>query len=110
MRKGTNCTPVGANILMANFESKYICLYIKDKTKIFLRFIDDLFMIWTDSEQELLDFLSDLNKNYPSIKLKFTYSQTKQEFEDALIYKVQNDMLQTTISRKQKNRKKYLDS
>lgn len=67
-------------------------------------------MIWTDSEQELLDFLSDLNKNYPSIKLKFTYSQTKHEFQDALIYKVQNGMLQTTISRKQKNRKKYLDS
>ena len=29
---------------------------------MFLRFIDDLFMIWTDSEQELLDFMSDLNK------------------------------------------------
>ena len=110
MRKGTICTPVRANILMANFESKYICLYIKDKTKMFLKFIDDLFMIWTDSEQELLDFMSDLNKNYPSIKFGFTYSQTKHEFQDALIYKVQNNMLQTTISRKQKNRKKYLDS
>ena len=77
---------------------------------MFLRFIDDLFMIWTESKQELLDFMGDLNKSYPSIKFEFTYSQTKHEFQDALIYKVQNGMLQTTISRKQKNRKKYLDS
>ena len=40
-----------------------VSIYIlKGKRKMFLRFIDDLFMIWTDSEQELLDFMSDLNK------------------------------------------------
>ena len=31
-------------------------------------------MIWTGSEQELLDFMSDLNKEYPSIKSEFKYS------------------------------------
>ena len=30
----TICVPVNANIFMADFELKYICLYIKDKTKI----------------------------------------------------------------------------
>ena len=44
---------------------------------MFLRFIDELFMIWTDSEQELLDFISDLNKKHLSIKFKFKYSQKK---------------------------------
>ena len=52
---GTICAPAYANIFMANFELKYIYPYIKDKTKMFLRFIDDLFIIWTDSESELLD-------------------------------------------------------
>ena len=28
---------------------------MKDKTKMFLRFTDDLFMAWTGSERELLD-------------------------------------------------------
>ena len=42
---GTICAPDYANIFKANFELKYIYPYIKDKTKIFLRFIDDLFMI-----------------------------------------------------------------
>ena len=58
----TICAPAYADISMAKSELKYIYPYIKNKTKMFLRFIDDLFMIWTGSEQELLDFLNDLNK------------------------------------------------
>ena len=56
---GTICPPAYAN--MVNFQLKYIYPSIKDKTKMFLKFIDDLSMIWTGSEQELLDFMSDLN-------------------------------------------------
>ena len=72
---------------------------MKDKTKMFLKFIDDLLMIWTGSEQELLDFMSDLNKKHSSIKFEFKYSQTKIELLDVLVYKDHN-MLQTTIYRK----------
>ena len=54
---------------------------------MFFRFIDNLFMIWTDSEQELLYSMRYLNKKHPSIKFKFKYSQTKIEFLDVLIYK-----------------------
>ena len=68
----TICAPVYANICMADFELKYIYPYIKDKTKMFLRFTDDLFMIWAGSEQELLNSMSDLNK-HPSIKFEYKY-------------------------------------
>ena len=95
----TICAPVYANIFMADFELKYIYPYIKDKTKMFLRFIDDLFMIWAGSEQELLNFMSDLNK-HPSVKFEFKYSQIKIEFIDVLICKDQNNMQQTTLYRK----------
>ena len=95
---------------MANFELKYIYPFITDKTIMFLRFIDDLFMIWTDSEQELPDFMSDLNKKHPSIKFEFKYPQTKIEFLDVLVYKDQNNMLQATIYRKQTDRQNYLDA
>ena len=107
---GTICAPAYANIFMVNFELKYMCPYIKDKTKMFLRFIDDLFMTWTGSEQELLDFMSDLYKKHPSIKFKFQYSLTKIEFLDVLVYKDHNSMLQTTIYRKQTDRQNYLDA
>ena len=107
---GTICAPAYANIFMANFEVKYIYPYIRDKTKLFLRFTDDLFMISTGSEQELLDFMSDLNKKHPSIKFEYKYSQSKIEFLDVLVYKDHNNMLQTTIYRKQIDRQNYLDA
>ena len=107
---GTICASAYANIFMAHLELKYTYPYIRDKTKMFLRFMDDLFMIWTGSEQELLDFMSDLNKKHPSIKFEFKYSQTKIEFLDVLIYKDHNNMLQTTIYRKQTDRQNYLDA
>ena len=107
---GTICAPAYGNIFMANFELKYIYPYIRDKIKIFLRLIDDLFMISTSSEQELLDFMSGLNKKHPSIKFKFKYSQTKIEFLDVLDYKDQNNMQQKTIYRKQTDRQNYLDA
>ena len=107
---GTICAPAYANIFMTNFELKYIYPYIKDKIKMFLRFIDDLFMIWIGSEQELLNFMSDLNKKHPSIKFEFKYSQTKIEFLDVLVCKDQNNMQQTTIYRKQTDRQNYLDA
>ena len=94
---GTICAPAYPNIFMVNFDLKYIYPYIRDKTKMFLRFINDLFMIWIGSEQELLDFMSNLNKKHPSIKFEFEYSQTKIEFLDVLVYKNHNNMPQTTI-------------
>ena len=106
---GTVCSPAYGNIFMANFELKYIYSYIKDKTKMFLGFVDDLFMIWTGSEQELLDFMNDLNKKYYSIKFEFKYSETIIEFLDVLAYKDQNNILQITIFRKQMDQQNYLD-
>ena len=64
----TICVPACANLFMANFELKYISLYRRDKTKMFLSLL--LLMIWTGSEQELLDFMNDLSKKYPSIKFR----------------------------------------
>ena len=57
-------------------------------------------MIWTGSEQELLDFTSDLNKKHPLIKFEFNYLK-KIEFQDVLVYKDHNNMLQSAIYRKQ---------
>ena len=77
---------------------------------MFLRFIDDLFLIWTGSEQELLDIMNDLNKKHPSIKFEFRYSLIKIELLDVLVYRDQNNTLQTTIYRKQTDRQYYVDT
>ena len=54
---GTVCAPAYANIFMAQFEKQHIHPYIKNKSILYLRYIDDIFMIWTGTKQELLMFL-----------------------------------------------------
>ena len=51
-----------------------------------------------------------LNKKHPSIKFEFKYSETKIEFLGVLVYKDNNNMLQTTIYRKQTDRQNYPDA
>ena len=73
MRNGHKLCSCFCKYFHENVELKYIYPYIKDETKMFLGFIDDLFIILIGSEQELLDFMSDLNKTHPSIKFEFKY-------------------------------------
>ena len=62
-------------------------------------------MIWAGSEQELLDFMSDLNKKL--LQSNSNLSTQKFELLDVLVYKDHNNMLQTTIYRKQTDRQNY---
>ena len=39
---GTICASSYANIFMANFEAKYIYPYIKEKSLLYLKYIDDI--------------------------------------------------------------------
>ena len=69
---GTICAPAYANIFMAEFEQKCVYLLIKDKSILFLRYID-IFMVWTKSEKQLKDFLSELNQKHPSTKFDYKF-------------------------------------
>ena len=64
---GTIYAPAYANIFMAYFEEKFIYPLIDAKTLLYLRFIDDIFMIWTKSEKDLIEFLNELNSKHTSI-------------------------------------------
>ena len=50
---GTICAPAYANIFVAQFEAKHIYPYIHGKSLLFLRYIDDIFMIWNGTTKEL---------------------------------------------------------
>ena len=53
---GTICAPTYANDFMSEFEERCIYPLIKNKSSSYLRFIDDIFMIWCKSENELKSF------------------------------------------------------
>ena len=74
----------------------HIPIFLK-KVITFLRFIDDLFMIWTATEEELLKFINKINQKYKTIKFDFKYSKAKIEFLDVLVYKDINNKLRITL-------------
>ena len=65
-----------ANLFMARFETKTLENWPL-KPIIWLRFIDDIFMIWTHGENKLLEFIKYLNSIHPSIKFTHEFSNEK---------------------------------
>ena len=55
------------------------------KPYMWLRFIDDVFMIWTHGEERLLEFLDFINGFHNSIKFTWEWSQEKVNFLDIQI-------------------------
>ena len=59
---------------------------IKAKSVIFLRYIDDIFRVWTKSEKQLKDFMNELNQKRISIKFDYKFECKQIEFLDLLVY------------------------
>ena len=50
---GTKFTPTYANIFMGIFEETHIYTLTKQNVQLYLKYIDDIFFIWTGSEDKL---------------------------------------------------------
>ena len=55
------------------------------KPWLWKRFIDDIFFIWTDSEENLNKFLKDLNEFHPNLRFTYEKSKEKINFLDLVI-------------------------
>ena len=75
-----------SNIYMAEWESgateNYPILPL-----FWVRFIDDIFLIWTHGYEPFLEFFNHLNSHDPSIKLSFEYRTDSIDFLDITVYK-----------------------
>ena len=86
VREREICKYTYANIFMAELEQKYIYPLIKDKSILFLCYIDDIFMVWTKSEKQVKDFMSELNQKHTSIKFDYKFDYKQIKFLDTLVY------------------------
>ena len=68
-----------------------------DERKLFLRYIDNMFMTWTKSEKQLKYFMNEINQNHPSKKFDFKFHYKHIEFLDTLVYVDQQNKLETTL-------------
>ena len=86
VREREICKYTYANIFMAELEQKYIYPLIKDKSILFLCYIDDIFMVWTKSEKQVKDFMSELNQKRTSITFDYKFDYKQIKFLDASVY------------------------
>ena len=82
---GTKCALTYAHIFMGEFEELHIYPRIKDKFIKYLRYIDNIFMIWTGTPTKLDQFTNEINKVYPSIKFTTQSSKTQVNFLDTTV-------------------------
>ena len=69
----TICAPSYANIFISEFEEKYVYSLIKNKSVIYLRYIDDIFKAKTKSESELRQYL---NQQFSCSNKNFIFSRS----------------------------------
>jgi hypothetical protein len=105
---GTPCAPNYANLFMADLETKLLANAPGPIPFIWLRYIDDIFIIWTHSREELDAFLDYINHAHDSIKFTAEISAEKVSFLDVLVTKSTTG-LQTQVYCKPTDAHLYLD-
>ena len=84
---GTKCAPHLANLFMGAIEEKALTSWSGLQPTIWLRFIDDIFMIWEGSKEELTQFHHHLNCQMSSINFTMEESLSSMVFLDIRIFK-----------------------
>lgn len=67
---GTRMVPSYANLYLGALEHKIL----SHKPLVWLRYIDDIFAIWTHGKQLLENFISNINNHHSTIKFTATFS------------------------------------
>ena len=70
---------------------------VTDKVDLYLRYTDDTFFIWKGTDEGLKNFFNESNKKQLSIKFDKKYSKSKIKFLDVLVYKDEQQWLQTIL-------------
>ena len=96
-----------ANIFIVWFEEKFIFPLQTNLSDFYLRFIDDIFLIWNCTKTEFENLLKKINECHPSIKFEYEMSKTGINFLDNTEFKVSNK-LRTKLYVKPTDRQSYL--
>ena len=103
---GTKMASQYANIFMFNLEENFL-QNTYNKPLIYLRYIDDIFLLWTHGEEKLLQFYKDLNSEDPDIHVTINHSTEKINFLHNTI-RLKHNTLQTSLCKKSTHSQTYL--
>ena len=79
------------------------------KPSIWLRYIDDIFMIWNESKDKLKDFLAYINTVNPAIQFTHAYSFKSVNFLDVLVTLTDDGTISTDSYAKPTDTHRYLN-
>ena len=90
---GKKFAPAYANIYMADWEHTVFPKCPK-LPSLYVRYLDDIFGIWTHTEEDFKEFINILNAHHAAIKVKFNLQTEEIEFLDTQVFiKKVNDEL-----------------
>ena len=92
---GTKLALGYANLFLSIFERNMLYQY-RIKPSIWLRYVDDIFMIWNDSEDKLKDFLAYINTVNPAIQFTHAHSIKSVNFLMSLLPSLMMELFQLT--------------
>ena len=78
------------------------------KPSIWLRYVDDIFMIWNESEDKLKDFLAYINAVHPAIQFTHAHSFKSVNFLDVLVNFTNDGTISTDLYTKPIDTHQYL--
>ncbi|BFZ01449.1 hypothetical protein BsWGS_04488 [Bradybaena similaris] len=107
MAGGSPLSPILCNIFLAKLEEEAITT-ASFRLDLWLRYVDDTFILWNHGTEKLKEFLSHINNQNPAIQ--FTMEVEKQGSLPFLDIKVEldNNNLRFTVHRKETHTDQYL--
>ena len=87
---GIPYAPSLANIYMVKFD-KEANTGFQSRPILYFRFIDDVFFVWCDTEENLRLFQSFLNSLIPGIEITLNWSKVEVNFLDTVVYKLPSE-------------------
>ena len=104
---GTKFAPTYACIFMDKVETDFLA---SEETQpwVWLRYIDDIFFVWTEGEEELKGFIERINSFHPNLKYTDKISRDEVEFLDVTV-RLESGSFSTELYCKPTDKHQYLD-
>ena len=103
---GTRFAPQYANLFMHRLEEDFFATRSL-RPDLYVRYIDDIFIVWSHGEESLTQLHQAMNDFHPTIKLVMNHSSVSVPFLDTQI-SVKNGQLCTSLYRKPTDKMKLL--
>ncbi|OCT93721.1 hypothetical protein XELAEV_18011398mg [Xenopus laevis] len=102
---GSSCAPSYANLYLGWWERNFVfnedLIEYTQNISLWLRYIDDVVVIWSGTQESFKEFVDKLNTNTINLRVTSEINKDTINFLDIRIYRGPENELKTTVYRKQ---------